>query len=98
MARHVQIPELLFYQLMAYFCAVDQPVDPDAAELYDICIKGLNTKYNALQDRRHYSMMHDPLASPTAREQARQAYLDNRGIPSAFRWSAPDPDDQSKDK
>lgn len=98
MARHVQIPEILFYQIMAYFCAVDRPDDdPAAAELYDICIKGLNTKYNALQDRRHYTIMHDPLASPTAREQARQAYLDNRGIPSAFRWSA-SPDDQSKDK
>lgn len=93
--RNVQIPEILFYRLMAYFYSTERPADPDAAELYDLCKKGLDGKYNALQVRKHYTTMHDPQASPTVREQARQAYLDSKGVPDSFRWSPSDDLDQN---
>lgn len=93
--RNVQIPEILFYRLMAYFYSVDQPADPETAELYNLCKKGLDGKYNALKVRKHYTTMHDPQASPTVREQARQAYLDSRGVPDSFRWPPAGGSDQS---
>ena len=80
MPKNVQIPETLFVDLLKLHLLDLE--DPDI----EIRIrKGLQAKLDALTRRQHYT---DSKTAPTPeqRERARQAYLDERGVPEDFRW------------
>ena len=76
---NIQISEELFLDLLRYHLWNDQ------SELNTLRIqKGLNTKLDAMTRRQLYT---DSKTAPsdTAREIARQAYLDKAGISKDFR-------------
>lgn len=75
---NVQISEELFINLVKFFL-----LDADTAAE---CKQGLQEKLDKLHQRSLYSAAHDKNLSADEREQARQAYLDEKGIPKDFRW------------
>ena len=79
---NVQIDERLFVDLLKYHL-LDLADEETAARIR----KGLQDKMDAIMRRRYYT---DSKTAPTAeeRERARQAYLDECGVPESFRWSA----------
>lgn len=82
--KTVQIPYELFLDLVKWHnCTCDIICTPDRAERIR---KGLKNKLDDMTARDLYSVMHDTTKSPQERESARQAYLDSKGIPEAFRW------------
>ena len=76
--KSVQIPYDLFVALVEYHLAYD---DDYAEEIH----QGLEQKLDALVRHELYAKYK---TAPTAeeREQARQAYLDQRGVFPVFRW------------
>lgn len=76
--KQVQIPQELFVQLIHYHLMEE---DSHADEIR----AGLEKKLNAKVLRELYGKSK---TAPTEkeREQARQEYLDRRGIPDSFRW------------
>ena len=77
---NVQIDERLFVDLLKYHL-LDLADEETAARIR----KGLQDKMDAIMRRRYYT---DSKTAPTPeqRERARQAYLDERGVPEDFRW------------
>ena len=82
MSKSVQIPEELFNNLVLFFLA-----NPESGDLFETCKQGVQAKFDKVVNRDLYSTMHDENLSSAEREQARQQYLDRRGIPAGFRWS-----------
>ena len=76
--KNVQIPQELFMNLLRYHLLDD---DDCAADVK----KGLEQKMNARVERELYTKSK---TAPTEeeRENARQGYLDRRGIQADFRW------------
>ncbi len=78
MKKNVQIPYMLFIDLVKYHLL-------DAGEYEEKIKTELNKKLEALA-------MHDlyqkSKTAPTEeeREEARQRYLDQKGVPESFRW------------
>lgn len=82
--KQAQIPEDLLIDLIKWhLCPSDMIRTQDRAERIH---KGLQNKLDSMAARDLYSVMHDTTKSPQERESARQAYLDSKGIPEAFRW------------
>lgn len=76
----VQIDEWLFVYMYRYFV-----LGEDDAALRDKISQGLQAKYDAVIRRKTYTA-YKTANSPQEREQARQEYLDQAGIPEHFRW------------
>lgn len=80
--KTVQIPEALLLELCKYhLCDGLQTPERSAA-----IQSALREKMQSMEARDLYSIMRDPSKSLQEREEARQAYLDARGIPPSYRW------------
>lgn len=80
----VKIPEDLFYNIVRYFY-VESYSEAEYAALEDSIKRGLTAKLGAMAARDLYTA-YKTAKSDEEREQARQEYLDARGIPASFRW------------
>ena len=78
MPKNVQIPYDLFYALVQFHLGMDEDYTEEIRE-------GLERKKEALELRELYARAK---TAPTEaeREQARQEYLNRRGVPQSFRW------------
>ena len=76
--KNVQIPYDLFVALVEYHLGYDD-------EYEDEIRQGLEQKLDALVRHELYAK-YKTAPSPEEREQARQAYLDRRGVFPDFRW------------
>ena len=79
--KSVQIPYDLFLDLVMYHLRGE---DEDEEE---IC-RGLEQKLDAMLNRQFYSR-YKTAPTEEEREQARQKYLDRRGVPQSYRWTVP---------
>lgn len=87
-SRMVQISEELFLDLCRVVIGgIDSPATVDRA------VRGLREKLDRMVARELYTTMHDTTKRPQEREEARQAYLDSRGIHPSFRWGGGDSHD-----
>ena len=77
--KNVQIPYALFVDLVLYHLNGEDDYDEEIR-------RGLEQKLDAMLNRQLYSQYK---AAPTEeqREQARQEYLDRRGVPESYRWT-----------
>ena len=79
--KNVQIPYELFVSLLRYHLMED-----------DDCLneirQGLEQKLDAMLNRQIYSR-YKTAPTEEEREQARQEYLDRRGVPQSYRWTTP---------
>ena len=81
MRKNIQIPQRLFCQLVLYVMDHEDREDPR----YKAIMAGVEEKFNALRRHELYSRYKSSIDA-NAREKARQDYLDDVGIPPAFRW------------
>ena len=79
--KNVQIPYELFVDLVLHHLRGEDDFDGDIRQ-------GLEQKIDAILNRQLYSQYK---TAPTneQREQARQEYLDRRGVPQSYRWATP---------
>ena len=77
--KSVQIPYELFVDLVLYHLNGEDDFDEDIR-------RGLEQKLDAMVNRQLYSQYK---TAPTEEqtEQARQEYLDHRGVPQSYRWT-----------
>ena len=80
MKKQSSIPEELFLSLTKLVLL--EVSDP---ELLAHCQQGIREKFDAMARHDLYTQ-YKTAASPEEREKARQAYLNSKGIPAAFRW------------
>ncbi len=78
MQKNVQIPYELFLDLVRYHLL-------DFTENEEKIRRGLERKLNAMCDRELYKK-YKTAEAENEREEARQKYLDSRGVPNSFRW------------
>ena len=78
--KSVQIPYELFVDLVLYHLNGE-----DAFE--DEIRQSLERKLDAMLNRQLYSR-YKTAPTEEQREQARQEYLDRRGVPESYRWTA----------
>ena len=79
--KNVQIPYDLFVALLQYHLMMDDDYEDEIKH-------GLEQKLEAMV--RHEWDANDKTApTPEEREEARQRYLDERGVPQSFRWTTP---------
>ena len=76
--KTVQIPYELFVDLVLYHLNGEDDFDEEISQ-------GLERKLDAILNRQLYSQ-YKPAPTEEQREQARQEYLDRRGVPESFRW------------
>ena len=76
--KNVQIPYDLFMALLQYHLVKDN----DYAEVIQ---QGVEEKLNAMMRHELYAK-YKTAPTEEEREQARQEYLDRRGVPESFRW------------
>lgn len=79
--KSVQIPYELFVDLVLYHLN-------DEEDFQDDIRKGLSQKLDAMLNRQLYSQ-YKTAPTEEQREQARQEYLDRRGVPQSYRWTVP---------
>ena len=79
--KNVQIPDELFVDLVLYHLT-------DEEEFQDDIRQGLSQKLDAMLNRQLYTQ-YKTAPSEEQREQARQEYLDRRGVPQSYRWTVP---------
>ena len=79
--KSIQIPYELFVDLVLYHLNGEDDCEEEIQQ-------GLEQKLDAMLNRQLYSQYK---AAPTTeqREQARQEYLDRRGVPQSYRWFVP---------
>ena len=79
--KSIQIPYELFVNLVLYHLNGEDDCEEEIQQ-------GLEQKLDAMLKRQLYSQYK---AAPTEeqREQARQEYLDRRGVPQSYRWTVP---------
>lgn len=73
--KNVQIPYDLFLALLQYHLMMDDDYE-----------HGLEQKLEAMVRHELYAK-HKTALAPEEREEARQRYLDERGIPQSYRWT-----------
>ena len=78
--KRVQIPYDLFVDLVLYHLNDEDDFDEEIRQ-------GLEQKLDAMLNRQLYSQ-YKTAPTDEQREQARQEYLDRRGVPESFRWTA----------
>ena len=79
--KNVQIPYELFVDLVLYHLNGEDDLDEDIR-------RGLEQKLDAMLNRQLYSQ-YKTAPTEEQREQARQEYLDRRGVPQSYRWTTP---------
>ena len=79
--KSVQIPYELFVDLVLYHLN-------DEDDFQDNIRQGLSQKLDAMLNRQLYSQ-YKTAPTEEQREQARQEYLDRRGVPQSYRWTVP---------
>ena len=79
--KNVLIPYELFVDLVLYHVRGEGDVDEDIRQ-------GLEQKLDAMLNRQLYSQ-YKTAPTDEQREQARQEYLDRRGVPQSYRWTTP---------
>ena len=79
--KSVQIPYELFVDLAHYHLN-------DEDDFQDDIRRGLSQKLDAMLNRQLYSQ-YKTAPTEEQREQARQEYLDRRGVPQSYRWTVP---------
>ena len=79
--KNVQIPYELFVNLVLYYLNGEDDLDEEIRQ-------GLEKKLDAMLNRQLYSQ-YKTAPTEEQREKARQEYLDRRGVPQSFRWTAP---------
>ena len=79
--KNVQIPYELFVDLVLYHLN-------DEDDFRDDIRQGLSQKLDAMLNRQLYSQ-YKTAPTEEQREQARQEYLDRRGVPQSYRWTVP---------
>ena len=79
--KSVQIPYELFVDLVLYHLNGEDDFDEDIR-------RGLEQKLDAMLNRQLYSQ-YKTAPTEEQREQARQEYLDRRGVPQNYRWTTP---------
>ena len=76
--KNVQIPYDLFVALLQYHLVMDDDYAEDIQ-------RGLAQKLDAMVRHELYAK-YKTAPTEEEREQARQEYLDRRGVPKSFRW------------
>lgn len=79
--KSVQISYDLFVDLVLYHLNGEDDFDEDIRQ-------GLEQKLDAMLNRQIYSK-YKTAPTEEQREQARQEYLDRRGVPESYRWLLP---------
>ena len=77
---NVQISEELFLNLYKFF-----NLDNFNPDIYNICKDGINVKMQKIHNRQLYTQ-YKAGDTEQIKEQARQAYLDNKQIKNDWRW------------
>ena len=77
--KNVQIPYELFVDLVLYHLNGEDDFDEEIRQ-------GLEQKLDAILNRQLYSQ-YKTAPTEEQREQARQEYLDRRGVPQSYRWT-----------
>ena len=77
--KSVQIPYDLFLDLAMYHLRGDDDFEEEIRQ-------GLEQKLDAMMNRQLYSR-YKTAPTEEEREQARQEYLDRRGVPQSYRWT-----------
>ena len=76
--KNVQIPYDLFVALLQYHLVMDYDYAEDIQ-------RGLEQRLDAMVRHELYAK-YKTAPTEEEREQARQEYLDRRGVPKSFRW------------
>ena len=76
--KQIQMPE-------SWLIAVYRYMHGDDSQR-DFILKGIENKVKRMMEHDLYSIMHDKNKTDEEREQARQSYLNSKGIPENFRW------------
>ena len=76
--KNVQISQELFVALLHYHLS-------DENEYEEVIEQGLEQKLDAMLRHELY-VFNETAPTEKQREQARQEYLDRRGVPESFRW------------
>lgn len=79
--KHVQISYELFADLVLYHLNGEDGFDEEIRQ-------GLERKLDAMLNRQLYSK-YKTAPTEEQREQARQEYLDRRGVLESYRWTTP---------
>ena len=79
--KSVQIPYDLFIDLAMYHLRGEDDYEEEIRQ-------GLEQKLDAMLNRQIYSR-YKTAPTEEEREQARQEYLDRRGVPQSYRWTTP---------
>ena len=79
--KSVQIPYDLFIDLAMYHLRGEDDYEEEIRQ-------GLEQKLDAMLNRQIYSR-YKTAPTEEEREQARQEYLDRRGVPQSYRWTVP---------
>ena len=79
--KSVQIPYDLFIDLAMYHLRGEDNYEEEIRQ-------GLEQKLDAMLNRQIYSR-YKTAPTEEEREQARQEYLDRRGVPQSYRWTTP---------
>lgn len=79
MDKQVKISKELFVKLVKLFLIGDN-------SQYTDCKAGIQNKFDKMYRRELYTIYSNKELSPQEREQARQTYLEAKGIPENFRW------------
>ena len=79
--KSVQIPYDLFIDLAMYHLRGEDDFEEEIWQ-------GLEKKLDAMLNRQLYSR-YKTAPNEEEREQARQEYLDRRGVPQSYRWTTP---------
>lgn len=79
--KSVQIPYDLFIDLAMYHLRGEDDFEEEIRQ-------GLEQKLDAMLNRQLYSQ-YKTAPTEEEREQARQEYLDRRGVPQSYRWTTP---------
>lgn len=77
--KSVQIPYGLFIDLAMYHLRGEDDYEEEIRQ-------GLEQKLDAMLNRQLYSR-YKTAPTEAEREQARQEYLDRRGVPQSYRWT-----------
>lgn len=86
MAKNVQISADLWEKLCQFHLHGHELEEWEVDELWNSIESGIRMKLEAIARRESYSQ-YKTAESADQREAARQQYLDQRGVPSSFRWS-----------
>ena len=81
---NIQIRQELFIDLLWYFGDLDES-EEEKKQRFNRCRKALEEKFDKVLARQYYTQYKTD-TTEEQREEARQKYLDHKGIQKKFRW------------